>query len=327
MIYKSYLIEKNLDLLKNNLILFYGENFGLIKNFQENLKKKNRNIIKFYQADLLKNQDLLFNEVKNKSLFDDKKYIFISETNDKIYDLINSIKDEVSENKIYLFADILEKKSKLRSFFEKSNKCDVIPCYQDTKESLQNLIINELNNFDGINRVILNIFHESCGLDRVKINNEITKVKSYFTDKKIKQEELIELLNQRDDDDFALIRDTVLRGDKGPTNKLLSTTILENEKIAYYVYLLHLRLTKIEEIINLSSKMKLADVVNSIKPPIFWKDKPAYIDQLKMWNLKKIKTALKKNYNLEISIKTNSNINKDILIKKHLLDMCVIANS
>ena len=38
MIFKSYLIDENLDLLKNNIVLFYGENIGLINEF----KKKNK---------------------------------------------------------------------------------------------------------------------------------------------------------------------------------------------------------------------------------------------------------------------------------------------
>mgnify|MGYP005994909659 FL=1 len=40
MIYKSYLVEKDFKLLKSNLILFYGENIGLIQEFK---KKNNKN--------------------------------------------------------------------------------------------------------------------------------------------------------------------------------------------------------------------------------------------------------------------------------------------
>ena len=40
MIYKSYLVEANLDLLKNNIILFYGENYGLLNDLKKKLLKK-----------------------------------------------------------------------------------------------------------------------------------------------------------------------------------------------------------------------------------------------------------------------------------------------
>ena len=35
MIYKSYLIEKNINLLKNKFTLMYGENIGLINEFKK----------------------------------------------------------------------------------------------------------------------------------------------------------------------------------------------------------------------------------------------------------------------------------------------------
>ena len=62
-----------------------------------------------------------------------------------------------------------------------------------------------------------------------------------------------------------------------------------------------------------------------IKPPIFWKDKPI-LKQAKKWNSNKIKN-FKKTYNLEIEIKSNLIINKNILIKKLLVDICELANA
>ena len=64
-----------------------------------------------------------------------------------------------------------------------------------------------------------------------------------------------------------------------------------------------------------------------VKPPIFWKDKPAFINQLKKWNTNKIKHILQKTYNLEIDIKSNPIINKNILMKKLIIDICEMANA
>jgi DNA polymerase III delta subunit len=64
-----------------------------------------------------------------------------------------------------------------------------------------------------------------------------------------------------------------------------------------------------------------------IKPPIFWKDKPHFIKQIKKWNLNKIKNILKKTYNLEIEIKSNASINKNVLLKKLIIDICMLANA
>ena len=124
MIYKSYLIEQKVSQLENKLLLFYGENLGLKNDFKEKLREDNNNlhIKNLSQEDVLKNEDDFFKEVFNISLFDEKKIYFIYEANDKILEVVKELESKVKEQKIYFFSDILDKKSKLRSFFEKSKK-------------------------------------------------------------------------------------------------------------------------------------------------------------------------------------------------------------
>ena len=39
MLFKSYIVEKNINIINQNLILFYGENIGLKNYFKYALKK------------------------------------------------------------------------------------------------------------------------------------------------------------------------------------------------------------------------------------------------------------------------------------------------
>ena len=76
MIFKSYLVENDLSLLKDkNIILLYGENTGLKDDLKRNIIENNinREIIKLNQDDILKNNFLLDNEIMNLSLFNNKK--------------------------------------------------------------------------------------------------------------------------------------------------------------------------------------------------------------------------------------------------------------
>ena len=119
---KRYIIEQNISKLNKNINLFFGENLGLKSEFKkklQNLYIKER-IIRLNQEDILKN-NLLISEISNISLFNEKKIFFIENVNDKILDLIIDVEKIISEQKIYLFSDILEKKSKLRTYFEKSD--------------------------------------------------------------------------------------------------------------------------------------------------------------------------------------------------------------
>ncbi len=78
---------------------------------------------------------------------------------------------------------------------------------------------------------------------------------------------------------------------------------------------------------KLSTKGSLEEAISKLKPPIFWKDKPFFLKQLKSWNLAKINKMLNETYDLEIMIKTNSTINHSIMIKNLILRMCNLANS
>ena len=71
----------------------------------------------------------------------------------------------------------------------------------------------------------------------------------------------------------------------------------------------------------------LSQAIDKMKPPIFWKDKKNFTDQAHLWSSDKLKIAIAKTYDAEIFIKSNSEINKNLLIKKLLLDICLLANA
>ena len=75
MIFKSYLVEENIDLLNKNLVL-YGENLGLKNQIKTILKSKTKaEIINLFQDEIIKKPEILFNEILNKSLFENEKIL------------------------------------------------------------------------------------------------------------------------------------------------------------------------------------------------------------------------------------------------------------
>ena len=318
MIYKSYLIEQKVSQLENKLLLFYGENLGLKNDFKEKLREDNNNlhIKNLSQEDVLKNEDDFFKEVFNISLFDEKIY-FIYEANDKILEVVKELESKVKEQKIYFFSENLDKKSKLRSFFEKSKRAGIVACYQDNEISIKKIIIDKLKGFKGLNNVIVNIILNNSSLDRVKLNNELDKITSFFKEKVIDEETLKLLLNDKVNDDFNLLRDEALNGNKIQTNKLLSETLLETEKNILYLNLINQRLKKLIEIEANAKESNIEHALNMMKPPIFWKEKDNFLSQARKVEFKKINQILRKTYNLEIQVKSNSLISKNILIKNY----------
>ncbi len=328
MIFKSYILEDNLNKISKNIILFYGENLGLKNEFKDKIKRLNQNneILSFNQEEIINNKSLIFNEINNISLFNKEKVYFIEEVNDKLFSLVEELNEITSNEKIYFFSDVLDKKSKIRNYFEKSEKLGAVACYADTELGIKKIITKKLSGFTGLTSQNINMIIESSGLNRAKVINEIEKIIIFFQDKVLETKKLENLLDIKVNEDFNLLKDQALMGNKLKTNKLLGDTVIDVEKINLYLNLINQRLKRFRELKRLDNTV-LEKEIDNLKPPIFWKDKPNFISQARIWSKDKIHDILKKTYEFEIKLKSSSIINKEILFKKLILDVCVAANS
>jgi DNA polymerase-3 subunit delta len=312
-------------------VLFYGENSGLQDDFKNKIKKHNNNadIINLFQEEIIKNKNILFNEVNNTSLFNSEKVILINEVSDKIFKEIEEyLEDEKREVKIYLFAGILDRKSKLRNYFEKTDTASIIACYQDNERTLSNLLNVSLKPIKGVTPEIINIIIKNSNLERRIIKNEIEKINIYFRDKTIEIEKLKELLNVKSDTGFEQIRDASLLGDKKAVNELISEIVFLPENNFFYINQLNIRLAKLLEIKQTMKQTKDIEIaIDNLKPKLFWKDKPIYIRQVSLWSLEKLEDALGNLGKTELTMKKNSNIRGDLLLKNLIVNICIQAQA
>ena len=232
---KSYLVEQNIKILKTNITLFYGENLGLKNELKEMIKIENPNdeFLHFDQNELLKNSNIIINELSNFSLFQRNKIIYINNASDKILEIVQEIYENFSDNKVFIFAGALEKKSKIRNFFEKTNSLSIVACYPDNEITIKNIIQRKLKSFNGLTPANLNTIVENSNLDRIKLNNELEKIKLFFSSKQITEQELQLILDPNFQDNFNLLKDAALLGKKEETNKLLSSTVFEPENLLF----------------------------------------------------------------------------------------------
>ena len=332
MILKSYIVEQNFnDIVKYKSVLFYGENNGIKDDLKEKIIETNKNaeIINLFQDEIIKNNNVLYNIINNSSLFASEKIIFLHEISDKIFNQINEcIELLTKEIKIYIFSNNLDRKSKLRSFFEKDNGCGIIPCYQDSEKTLLNYITSKLKKYKGLTPEIVNIILNNSNLDRKIVKDEIIKIKNFFYEKTIKKEELQELLNIKINNNFEQIRDAALIGDKIGVNRLIGEIEFTPEEIFFYLNQINSRVSKLLEIKNINMNIKNEELaMDSMKPKIFWKDKPVFKQQLKKWNKSGLEKASKKIGKTELLMKTNSYLRNDLLVKDLLIKICGQASS
>ena len=326
MILKSYIVEQNLEILKTySATLLYGENQGIKDDIKNKLEKTNSNaeFLNLFEEEIIKNKNILYENIINDSLFNDTTIIFIQGASDKIFNQISESLNKIKTNiKIYIFSENLDKKSKLRNLFEKSKNFSVVPCYEDNERTLVNYITKELYGYKGLTGEIINLIINNSNMNRKAIQNEILKIKDFFVEKKITKENIIEILNIKNNANFEELRDKALNGEKNKINKLLSEIEILNDDCFFYLNNINYRIMKLLEIRKKNRDLSNFDeVINSIKPPIFWKDKPSFNQQLKKWNLDKLNKAVSKITDTEILMKKNSYISNEILIKDLIINL------
>ena len=144
MIIKYFDLKK--DLKENiNFYLLYGLNVGLIEETINGSLKPifSKNILNYEENEILANVDEFEQNIFNKSFFENDKLIIINRASDKILGIIEDIIDkDVAETVIILKSSNLEKKSKLRNFFEKNKKTIISPFYEDNYQSLMTIAQN-----------------------------------------------------------------------------------------------------------------------------------------------------------------------------------------
>ena len=310
MIIKSFEINKiNFD--QNKLVLFYGKNEGFKNEATNNLIKEKDEVTKYEEKEVLENINNFIESILSKSLFESEKIIIIKRVTDKILKIIDEIDSKnIEDIKIILNADNLEKKSKLRSLFEKNKKYICVPFYPDTEQTLSKLTFNFLKKKNiSISQSNINLIVNKCNGDRETLLNELNKIE-YFSKngKKITAENIAKLTNLIENHGISELIDNCLAKNKKKIVNILNENNFSNDDC---ILITRTFLNKAKKILKLSSEFqnnKNIDLtISSAKPPIFWKDKEITKQQIYKWTPENIKQLIYKLSEIELLIKKNIN--------------------
>ena len=337
MIAKSYEFQKNPSSFLNSfLFLLYGENFGLKKDIKEliktTIKQKSKDVelLSLYEDDILNDEENFFNTLFSGSLFSSTKIITINEGTDKIINIINDNLEKIPENIfLIIFGGALEKKSKLRNFFEKEKKTVCIPCYLDNEKDLEVIARLELKKNNIIlSRESVNLLIEKSNFDRSNLKNEIEKIKCYSLNKKnIELDEIKFLTNFSGEYKSDFLINECLCGNINQYKKILTelyTTAINQ------ILLFRMLANKIQRLLKIkiqeSNLNNLDSAMNLAKPPIFWKEKPLVKKQLMIWELRDLERLIVDINNTELLCKKNPQLSK-VIFFEFFSKICKKANS
>tara|TARA_B100001996_G_C18603605_1_gene570893 strand:- start:5 stop:997 length:993 start_codon:yes stop_codon:yes gene_type:complete len=318
MIYKTFEINK-VNLNNYNFYLLYGENEGfkneiIKKKFEINYPKQ---IFKYDEKEILENKDNFYNNILTNSLFENKKLIIISRSTDKIKSIIEEIifKD-VKDIKIILLADILEKKSKLRSFFEKEKNTVCIAFYADNAQTLNNIAINFFREKNiSISQININLIVERSRGSRSSLNSELEKIEQYATSgKKINTNDILKLSNLSENYEVSELTDNCLAKNTKKTAHILNENNFSPEDCILIIRTLLIKAKRLMRILEeIEKNQNIDNIIKNFKPPIFWKDKDIVKKQISQRSLLNIKKMIFKINDIEFLVKKNSSNSLNIL--------------
>jgi len=295
----------------NNVELFYGKNEALKNESIKELVKNSSNIFKYEEKEIFENENIFLENIVSQSLFDKEKTILIYRATDKLMKIINELENKnLNDIKIIINSENLEKRSKLRSFFEKSKKFICIAFYPDNEQTLNKLTIDLLKNKKiSISQSNINLLIQRCNGDRKALLNELNKIEHFSREgKKITEENIKKITNLFENYSISELIDNGLAKNKKKTIYILNENNFTSEDS---IVIIRTLLNKSKRMLKLADEYKINKnidlTISSAKPPIFWKDKEITKKQLYEWESEKIKNLIYKINELELIVKKNIN--------------------
>ena len=308
MIIKFFELQK-INLKKNNFFLLHGKNNGLKYEIIKNLSQNYKEITKYEEKEIIENGENILTNLFSRSFFEDKKEILIKRASDKILKFIEKVTSKnIDDITIFIDSDGLEKKSKLRSLFEKEKQLICIPLYPDNEQTMSRLIYNFLREKKiTLSNENVNFLIKRSNGDREILINELRKIENYCKDgKKLNTEILLKLINLIENHNFTELADQCLLGNNKRLVQILNENNFSNEDC---VVISRILLNKSKKLFDLTKSYKINNnietTISTAKPPIFWKDKEIIKKQILRWSKLNLREFMFNINSLELNIKKN----------------------
>ena len=307
-----------ISLNNNSYFLLYGKNEGFKNQVINSLLQGRSNSSIYDEKEIFDNLSNFLESLYSKSLFEKEKIIIVKRASDKILNIFSEVLEKnLDDLKIIIIADQLEKKSKLRSFFEKDKKCICIPFYSDNDQTLTRFALSFLKERNiQMSQSNINLIINKSNEDRQSLMNELNKIDILSkTRKNITSEDIYKLTNLVENHSISSLIDNCLAKNEKKILKIISENNFSKEDC---ILIIRSFLKKSKNILKLCQNFEKNNNLNltieTAKPPIFWKDKEITKQQVNNWSSENIKKLIFKLNELEIIVKRNINASVNLII-------------
>ena len=312
-------------------LLLYGPNEGLIRENYNRLKyifnQTNFEEINLIGKVIDEQPEILIDEIKTVSMFNDHKIITIDQPLDKNVDTFEKAFQKLPNNTlIIVIANNLKKTSKIRRFFENSKSFFACANYEDDlRSNSQQIQTLEKNIGKTLNKDIKNYLNQNLSSDRMISNHEVDKIilLYYGNDTTPELEEIKLIFNDNSDLGLSKISQLTFSGQPNKVSINLNRIFAEGVNPVAVVrtmltYVQRIQITQIA----LKKTNDFESAIKSLKPPVFWKDKDNFKLHCKKWPISE--TIL--NFDLLVDTELNCKIDynlTNILCERALINIAV----
>ena len=306
---------------KYNFNLFFGPDQGLVHERGSELKNnffgnqsQPGNVTQIYSSEIKEDDTNFIAAAYSLSLFGEKQVLLVRDGSDKITNTLKRIVDDSTESwPIIVLAGDLSPRSSLRAYFEKHKHCAAIPCYAEEGRDLEFLCINILKKLNTrITKGGLSYLNQFLGGDRMLVRQELTKLSLFANpsesgQKLITDEDVISCIVPSSKLSITDLIFEICKGSSSATDHIFPRLLGEgvnaiqiNRALQQHLYLLYFVRSRLD------SGEEYETVLQSLKPPIFFKLQQAFKTQTLNWTLPKLHQAMSLLLECEIQCKKAS---------------------
>ncbi len=323
-----------------NLLFLYGTNIGLVDLIYEKTIKNLEidtndpfSVSKIDGDEFKDNPAILHDNVNTLNVFSGKRFVLLDLMHISINRTLENIILETVKIKSNNYLLIVRAANiKINSFIkhlQDINNAILVPCYEQKINTINSKLSDlfSKHNINSKRDIIRNLIIKLSSNSLIN-EMEIEKLDIFLTNNtSVTEEVILKFFSNNNDMNFNKIIENCTNGH--PHHALTSfENIYENQSTSITLirmFVNHFKL--IEKILLLFEKTKnLERVINSIKPPIFFKKKEFIIFQCKVWDLKLINIILARLIELELKCKLN-HFSEKVLLSQFILSTSVLAKN
>jgi DNA polymerase-3 subunit delta len=320
-------------------VLFYGSDAGLVSERAAGLAKRVAaaadppgEILRIGEEDLDNDPDRLVVELGTIPMFGGRKIVRTAQSRK-----INAamLKPLIEGGKIEGFliveAGALRADEGLRALFEKAEGAAAIGCYADEARELDGLV----NEVMGANKLAMSpearrMLIARLGNDRALSRAEVEKLALYALDRgKVEEADVEAIVGDASELAVDKVITAAVAGRARAAVEECGRAVASGESPQYVIIALMRQLQRLHRVrLAMDAGQSMDDALRALRPPLFFKQKDAFVRQLELWSAAKLSRALERVGETQKATRSGSqasSMDEAVLTEALLLDIARLA--